>query len=210
MSGVCVCVDGNTCAQNTHVYTQALAGRHVPRTADSPKDGHNLFYNRLVSAQVENVTTYLCWQDAIPESAINRRGLTALPSARRAPSTSTPPTPPPPPPRASRLPPTSLSLHPSLGSSLLIVVSGGFSLDSVTHQQFGLQVLHLNPPRGSEPDFLFQVSWDAAASSQSWRPNWRRLLIFILKVILFLLYRCIRELSIKSWVLWFYQQHSQV
>lgn len=54
--------------------------------ADSPKDGHNLFYNRLVSAQVENVTTYLCWQDAIPERAINRRGLTAPPSANRAPS----------------------------------------------------------------------------------------------------------------------------
>lgn len=28
--------------------------------ADRPKDTHNLFYNHLVSAQVENVTTYLC------------------------------------------------------------------------------------------------------------------------------------------------------
>lgn len=116
----------------THVYTQkVLAGRRIPRMADSPKDGHNLFYNHLVSAQVENVTTYLCWQDAIPESAINHRGLTALPSAGCAPSAS----PHPHPDRDPRLPPASLSLCP--------IISLGFSFHPETHQQFVQQLLWL-------------------------------------------------------------------
>lgn len=37
-----------------------VCGAHVARTADSPKDDHNLVYKRLVSDQVENLTTYLC------------------------------------------------------------------------------------------------------------------------------------------------------
>lgn len=47
-------------------------------SADSPKDSRNLFYNRLVSARVENVTTYLCWQDANPKWTINHLVLAAL------------------------------------------------------------------------------------------------------------------------------------
>lgn len=113
MSTVCVCVGcwKCICTKHTHIYTQVLIGQGVPKLQTAPKDGHNLFYNRLVSAQVENVTTYLCWQDAILERAINRRGLTALPSASRAPSMSTP-TPTSPPPISRLSPPASLSLHP--------------------------------------------------------------------------------------------------
>lgn len=109
---------------HTHTHKRILSSAcwpAHPRTADSPKDGHNLFYNRLVSAQVENVTTYLCWQDAIPERAINRRGLTALPSASRAPSTSNPTT-------AAPTPTTTSSCCTLSQSKLWLFFCGVFSL----------------------------------------------------------------------------------
>lgn len=122
---------------HTHTHKRILSSAcwpAHPRTADSPKDGHNLFYNRLVSAQVENVTTYLCWQDAIPERAINRRGLTALPSASRAPSTSNPTT--------AAPTPTTTSSCCTLSQSKLIV----FLWCIFSHQQFKHQLLRPHKP----------------------------------------------------------------
>lgn len=140
---LCVRAKMVTPVQETHIYMQkVLAGRSIPGMADSPKDGHNLFYNRLVSAQVENVTTYLCWQDAIPQSAINHRGLTALPSARRAPSTSPP--------------------SPTLttGSRFTSPPSDRLFLFE-THQQFGQWLLRLLwPPRYCQVKRYNSTHWD--------------------------------------------------
>lgn len=128
---VCVRSWKRICTTHTYIRKSSLVNA-FPNGRQPPKDGHNLFYNRLVSAQVENVTTYLCWQHAIPERAINRCGLTAVPSASRAPSTSTPPT--------SSLK-TSSSFS-TLSPSLWLLSLVGFSLNSVTYQRFGHQLLY--------------------------------------------------------------------